>query len=147
MTIFIDCLVRLPNLTTLDVFNIDDVGRVVRGLERKCARFPNIRELWVDGASVVFVRSCPNVESVTATGLYLPNVGLLCTHGNNLKRLRRVAGVPKEYIHQGELSDTLSPGCLFTQATAIEVAQVWPDLREIGIKDTIGIIRTPDVGP
>lgn len=147
MTVFIDCLVLLPNLTTLDVFIVDDISHAISGLERKCARFPNIRELWAHGVSVVFVRSCPNVESVTTTGIYPQGVEVLCTHGKKLKRLKRVAGVPKEYIQQGELSDTFYMGYLFTESTVMEVVRVWPDLREIGIKDTIGTVRTPVVSP
>ena len=140
MTIFIDCLVRLPNLITLDVFNTSDISRVACGLERTCARFPNIRELWVHGVSVVFIESCPNVESVTTTGVYPLNIEFLCAHGKKLKRLKRVAGIPKEYVHQGEPRGTSFPGCPFTKVIAMEVVQVWPGLQEIGIKDTIGSI-------
>jgi len=110
MSIFVDCLVRLPNLITLDVFNTGEISHVARGLERTCARFPNIRELWVHSLSVVFVGSCPNVESVTTTGVYPPNVELLCAHGKKLKRLKRVAGVPKEYVQQGEIRSTFCSG-------------------------------------
>jgi len=106
MTVFIDCLVQLPNVKALEVFGINNTSLVARGLERKCARFPSIRELWVDGLSVVFVGRCPNVESVTITGRYSQDTELLCTYGRRFKRLKRVAGVHKECIEQGELTET-----------------------------------------
>ena len=38
---FIDTLVRLPNLGTLELLNVSDGSPVTTVLERKCAKFPN----------------------------------------------------------------------------------------------------------
>ena len=106
MTIFVDCLVKLPNLRTLEVFSTNRTGLVTKGLSRVYARFPSIRELWVDGVSVQFARGCPNLESVTVTGLAPQNI---CLYGNVSKGLKRVAGVPPEYVWLGESRDTFRP--------------------------------------
>jgi len=38
---------------------------VTAGLKRKCAKFPNIREMTVDDTYPDFIRSCPNLEGLT----------------------------------------------------------------------------------
>ena len=106
MTKFVDCLVRLPNLRTLDIFSTSSVDRTKQGLKRECPRFPSIRELWIGDMLGTFVGSCPNVESVTAVGGLSWSTGVLCLHAMELKRLKRVAGVHKLHVLQGELKNT-----------------------------------------
>jgi len=123
MTNFVDCLVLLPNLRTLEVFNVNRTSLVVRELGLERAQFPSIRELWVNGVSVLFARTCPNMETVTITGSEPQDIGSLCLYGYGLKRLKRVAGVPKEYVQRGELKDTSSQRHLFTEGTPMVVVQ------------------------
>ena len=88
MTVFVDCLVQLPNLRTLEIFSTSHIGPITRGLKRKCARFPSIRELGISNMSAKFVGSCPNVESVTAAGgLCYDGATLLSSYGKELKKL------------------------------------------------------------
>lgn len=62
---FIDTLVRLPNLRTLNLLSISHRSPVTVGLKRKCANFPNIREMIVSPKYPDFIKSCPNIESLT----------------------------------------------------------------------------------
>jgi len=107
MTKFVDCLVQLPNLRTLDIFGTSSIDPMKQGLKRECARFLSIRELWIGDMLGTFVGSCPNVESVTAVGGLSWDVGVLCLQAKELKRLKRVAGVHKLHVLRGELRDTL----------------------------------------
>ena len=61
---FVDALVRLPNLKTLDLWDVSHRSPVTRGLKRKCAEFPSIREKTIRSAYPDFIRSCPNLESL-----------------------------------------------------------------------------------
>jgi len=97
-TVFVDCLVRLPNLRTLDIPIISRVNTVKQELKRECARFPTIRELWICNELVEFVGNCPNVESVTFVGTPRDD-GILHLHG---QRLRHVAGIRKDHVQRGE---------------------------------------------
>ena len=106
MTIFVDCLILLPNLRTLEVFSTNRSVSVEKELERECARFPSIRELWVDGR-LGLVRNCPNVESVTVMDGFSRAIEMLCSHG---KRVRRVAGVDVLNIRRGKLRYVLVGG-------------------------------------
>ena len=65
MTKFVDVLVRLPNLRTLELLEVSHRVPVTRGLKRKCAKFPGIREMTVCSKYTDFIRSCPNLESLT----------------------------------------------------------------------------------
>ena len=62
---FVDTLIRLPNLRTLDLLSVSHRSPVTVALKRKCAKFPNIRELTVSRKYPDFVKSCPNLESLT----------------------------------------------------------------------------------
>ena len=103
MTKMVDCLANLPNLRSLEVFSTTHIGPVTKGLNRRCAQFPTIRELWIGDKLAKFVGSCPNVEIVTATGRLSRDIDVLGSHGNELKWLKRVAGVHPESIWRGEL--------------------------------------------
>jgi len=126
MTKFVDCLVRLPNLKTLEIFGTTHLGPITKGLKRKCARFPGISELGISNATVKFVGSCPNVETIIATdGLSWDGAPILSSYGKTLEKLRRVVGINECYVRQ--------------------VVQGCPDLQEICIKSTIGMSDMNDM--
>lgn len=147
MEIFVDCLARLPNLRTLEVFSVNRTDLITKELGRERAQFSSIRELWVNGVSVLFVRSCPNVESVMITGSDPHDIRTLCLYGCGLERLKRVAGVPQKCVWQGELEATSGQRHLLTEGTAMKVVQAWPDLQEICIRDQTESIRIPVSSP
>ena len=149
MTKFVDCLARLPNLRTLDIFSASHIGPITRGLRRKCARFPGIRELWIDRTLIKFIGSCPNVESITTTdGLCWKSAEVLGSHGKGLKKLKRVAWIYGENLLRGKHRETRS--CwrrLFTTGAVTEVVQGCPDLQEVCIRGTMTAVGRPVVGP
>jgi hypothetical protein len=88
---FVDTLARLPNLRTLELLSVSHRTPVTTGLKRKCAQFPNIREMIVDPTYPDFIRSCPNLESLTfRRGLRSRSYVAINSYGAGLKR---VAGV------------------------------------------------------
>jgi hypothetical protein len=88
---FVNALVRLPNLRTLELLSVSHRSPVTTGLKRKCAKFPNIREMTVDATYPDFIRSCPNLEGLTFRhGLSYNAFIALESYGAGLKR---VAGV------------------------------------------------------
>ena len=92
---FIDTLVRLPNLGTLELLNVSDGSPVTTVLERKCAKFPNIHEMTVDATCLNYIRSCPNIEDLTLRyGLSYTGYTALKSYGAGLKR---VAGVDADF--------------------------------------------------
>ena len=104
MTKFVDCLVRLPNLRTLDVFDTSRSDLVARGLEQKCVRFPGVRELWVSNNTVKFAGSCPNVKSIIAPhGLGWHYTEILSSYRKTLGKLESLMGADN---FLGELRDT-----------------------------------------
>ena len=106
MAKFVDCLIQLPNLTTLEVFGTDSAGSIARGLERRSPLFPNIRELGISGDTAKFIENCPNVETITALHeLSLENAMILGSHGKKLKKLKRVVGIAEDCVRLGEFED------------------------------------------
>ena len=88
---FIDTLVRLPNLRTLELLSVSHRSPVTAGLKRKCAKFPNIRKMTVDDTYSDFIRSCPNLEDLTFRYGWRRNAHTaLALYGAGLKH---VAGV------------------------------------------------------
>ena len=87
MTKFIDVLVRLPNLRTLELLCISHRSPVTRGLKRKCATFPNIREMIICSGFPDFIRSCPNLESLTLRRGSQEDYDALGSYGAELKRV------------------------------------------------------------
>ncbi|KAF9782927.1 hypothetical protein BJ322DRAFT_182548 [Thelephora terrestris] len=121
MSKFIDCLVRLPNLRTLEVFSTSHLSPIPRGLKRKSAKFPSVRELAIGDRTAKFIGSCPNVETVTAPiQLSLGGANVLSSYGKELEKLKRVVGVSEDGVRV--------------------VAQGCPDLQEIGIRASSGIV-------
>jgi len=106
MTKFVDCLVLLSNLRALDIFGTSSIDPMKKDLKRERARFPSIRELCIGDTLGAFVDNCPNVESVTVVGGFTLDIVGLCLHAKELKRLKRVAGVPKEHVQRGEPRNT-----------------------------------------
>ena len=91
MTKFVDVLVRLPSLRTLELLAITHRSPVSRGLKRKCASFPSIREMTVCPMCPDFIRSCPNLESLTFRhGFGKRSIDALSSYGEELKRVRGV---------------------------------------------------------
>ena len=106
MTKFVDTLVRLPNLRTLELLNVSHRSPVTTGLKRKCAKFPNIREMTVDATYPDFIRSCPNLKVLTFRyGLSYRAYTALESYGAELKR---VAGVDFDtfFVTQCEFMNT-----------------------------------------
>ena len=88
---FVECIVRLPNLKTLEVLEVRARAPISKALRRKHAIFPTIRELRITPACHHFIRKCPNLKDLTFTttmDTYAPST--LLAYG---KGLRRVAGV------------------------------------------------------
>jgi len=106
MTKFVDCLVRLPNLRTLDILSATNIDPVTKGFGRKCARFPSIRELAIHNELVKFVGSFPNVESIEVIEYSHGSAEVLGLHGKGLKKLKRVAGIIKGEVWQSECGNT-----------------------------------------
>ena len=61
MTKFVDVLVQTPNLRKLELLGVTHRSPVTKGLKRKYARFPNIREITICSKYPDFIRSCPNL--------------------------------------------------------------------------------------
>ena len=91
MTKFVDVLVRLPNLRTLELLRVTHRNPITRALKRKCARFPSIQEMTVCTVCPDFMKTCPNLESVA----FRHGFGKVATDALSLygAGLRRVKGV------------------------------------------------------
>lgn len=88
---FIDTLARLPNLRTLEILSVSHRSPVTTALKHKCAKFPNIREMVVDATYPDFIRTCPNLESLTFRHDF--NHRAYMAVGSYCAGLRRIAGV------------------------------------------------------
>jgi hypothetical protein len=108
MTKFINCLIQLPNLRTLEVFSASHISPITKGLKRKSAKFTSVRELAISNRTAKFVGSCPNVETVMAPDrLSLDGAAVLSSYGMVLKRLKRVVGIAENCVPLGELTGML----------------------------------------
>jgi len=87
MTKFVDVLARLPNLRTLELLDVSHRSPVTRGLKRKCAKFPNIREIIICSTYPDFIRSCPNLESLAFRHATPDDYNALSSYGAELKRV------------------------------------------------------------
>ena len=135
MSKFIDCLIRLPNLRTLEVFSASHISPITRGLIRKSARFHTVRELVITNRTAKFIGNCPNVETVMAPDLLnLDGAAILISYKMVLKNLKRVIGIAEKCVSLGEPTGVLSSA--LTEGSTIKVVQEFPDLQEIGIKDS-----------
>jgi hypothetical protein len=143
MTKFIDTLVRLPNLRTLELLDVTHRGPVTRGLKRKCARFPSIREMAVCSMYPDFIRSCPNLESLTFRRAFvLHSCTAISSYGAGLKR---VVGVD---IARSSNVECKSSKCLRIRGDCswipvIAVVQGCPNLQEISLGGAICVRPYP----
>ena len=91
MTTFVDVLVRLPNLRTLELLDVTHRDPITRALRRECARFPSIQEMTVCTTCPDFIKTCPNLESVTFRhGFERAATDALSLYGAGLKRVKGV---------------------------------------------------------
>ena len=107
---FIETLVRLPNLRTLELLSVSHRSPVTAGLKRKCAKFPNIREMTVDDTYPDFIRSCPNLGGLTFRyGLGSSACTALESYGAGLKRIAGVnVDLDTSFVTRCEFMDTSS---------------------------------------
>ena len=92
MTKFVDCLVRLSNLKTLEILGAGPRAPISKALKRKYATFPSIRELRITPACHHFIKNCPNLDSLIFTrSLDTHAPATILSHG---ERLRSITGVP-----------------------------------------------------
>lgn len=136
---FVDCLVRLSNLRTLEILGAGPRVPISKALRRKYATFPSIRELRIAPACHHFIKNCPNLESLTFTrALDTHAPATVLSHGKGLKR---IAGVPVHRwrgMHGKSLDRYSSLGNYLEEERITAVGSGCPNLREIGI---IGGIR------
>ena len=103
MNKFVDCLVRLPNLKTLEILNIDPGDAIPMALERELATFtlPSVRKLRILPECHNLVENCPNLESLIFTRpaderahftILSRGQGLKCIGGMSLYRGRDLDG-------------------------------------------------------
>lgn len=135
---FVDCLVRLPNLRTLEILGAGPRAPISKALKRKYATFPSIRELRITPACHHFIKNCPNLETLTFTrslDTHAPTTVL--SHG---QRLRCIRGVPVQRWRG--MHGKFLGRCLISATTQkrhiTAVGSGCPNLREIGI---IGSVR------
>ena len=91
MTRFVECLVRLPNLKTLEILGVRPRASVSEALDRECAMFPSIRELRVTQSCHSLIRKCPNLEGLIFTNGF--DMDTLTTVSSLDGELKRVAGL------------------------------------------------------
>jgi hypothetical protein len=104
VTKLVDCLVRLPNLKTLEILSAGSRAPISKALKRKYAVFPSIRELRITPACHHFVRKCPNLDSLIFTSTmdtHAPST--IRSHGGGLKRLAGVTVYDRNVLHCGSL--------------------------------------------
>ena len=145
MTKFFDCLVLLPNLKTLEIFSTSHDGMFLE-VKGRSTQFPSVRELVGGERAMEFLWRCPNVERLTIRGTPRDNA-LPASHGENLKQLRRIAGVREGVVGTGKLKDTFWLEAFIHLRCVAEVVRCFPDLREICIKDETATFNLPCVSP
>lgn len=147
MTEFVNCLVRLPNLKTLEILSASSRAPISKALRRKHAIFPSIRELRISQACHHFIRNCPNLENLTFTSVldtHAPTT--VQSHGKGLRRIAGVDVYSSRSLH-GELVKKSDPVYGFSKRKWI-TAVGWgcPDLQEIGIVGSIRVSIPLDDG-
>ena len=142
MTKFVDCLVRLPNLKTLEILGVGARAPVSKALKRKYAVFPSIRELRITPACHHFIRNCPNLDDLTFTcGLDSHAPSTILSHGKGLKRIAGVVLYSRRDLH-GEFFDRSSYRAA-AQRHFTAIVSGCPNLREIGIIDPTHVSVPP----
>jgi hypothetical protein len=111
---FVDCLVGLPNLKTLEILAANCRAPISKALKRKYAIFPSIRELRITQACHHFIKNCPNLEDLTfVTGLDIHASATVHSHGKKLERIAGVdvyssCGLNGELVNESSSLDNLS---------------------------------------
>ena len=100
MARFVDCLVRLPNLNTLDILEVSSQGPISKVFKSIHVTLPSIRALRITHECHHLIENCPNLEDLTfATGLvsresaYVRSYGALSAVRSHGERLKRLAGL------------------------------------------------------
>ena len=139
---FVDALVRLPNLWTLDLLDITHKGPITRGLKRKCATFPSIREMTVSYMYPDFIRSCPNLECLTlGPGFMDYSPKTLSPYGAGLKRVRGVSLLFGPDMEGESRREPPRSKQSFNRCVAV-VVDCCPNLQEIALHGII-YVRHP----
>jgi len=131
---FIDTLTQLPNLRTLNLLSTSHRCPVTEALDRKRPKFPNIREMIVSPMYPDFVRTCPNLESLTFRYGCAPHTDVaidICGAG-----LKRVAGIDL-YVSTYVSCEFVNVSPDLKQAAEryhiTDVVKRCPKLQEIGL--------------
>jgi len=145
METFVNCLLRLPNLRTLEILGAGPRVPISTALKRKHVTFPSIRELRITSAAHYFIRNCPNLEDLTFTsGLDTHAHTTVLLHGKGLKRIAGVDVYSWHGAHGELLNDPFSLLYAVTQRGAIAVGWGCPNLREVGIFSTTMVSVLPE---
>ena len=142
MTKFVDVLVRLPNLRTLNLLDISHRGPVTKGLKRKCAKFPNIREMTICPSYCGFIECCPNLESLTFKDDLMQYTQItISSHGAGLKRVGGVDFMPVLNVECGFSKLTFEPRQKLN-VSVVAVVRACPSLQEISLRGST-YVRPP----
>jgi len=143
---FIATLLRLPNLRTLELLSAGRRCPITVGLKPKYAQFPSIREMIVPPEYPDFVRSCPNLESLTfrcGFGFSDRSFTAIDLCGAGLKRVVAVRFADRTYSVQCEPMNTLPKLKQPLNGDHItDVVQRCPKLQEIGLLGDLHV-RSP----
>ena len=96
---FVNCLVQLPNLNTLEILDVSNCLHISTYLSRRKVTFPRIRVLRIRSTCHLFIEKCPNLEDLTFTNML--NSHALNTIEYDGKALKRVAGVNLSNVNGG----------------------------------------------
>ena len=103
---FVNCLVQLPNLNTLEILDVSSWLHISTYFSRRRnVTFPRIRVLRIRSTCHLFIKKCPNLEDLTFTNIL--NSHALNTIKYDGKALKRVAGVNLSHVN-GEFVNKLS---------------------------------------
>jgi hypothetical protein len=128
---FVNCLVQLPSLKTLEILEAGPRTPIAKVLKLKYAKFPGIRTLRIVDACHHIIKNCPGLEDLTfVAGLDRHASVTLGSHGKNLKR---VAGVDIPQSLSGELVKYPLVWTISERGFVTVVCHSCPELREIGI--------------
>lgn len=142
MVKFVDCLVRLPNLKTLDILGAGPRTPISKALKRKYATFPSIRELRIVPACHHFIKKCPNLETlIFARTLDRHAPSTVLSYGGGLKRVAGVSIHNRNHMN-GKLFNASGLNDYLGEAIAA-VTSGCPNLRELAIIGSIQVSILP----
>ena len=126
-------MVRSPKLRALGLLGVTHRSPVTKGLKRKFVKFPTIHEMIATPMYPDFIRSCPNLESLTLkSGFGKNSSDALSSHGAGLKRIRGVdtffdLGLECEFLK------TPSDEVITQRVWIIAVVRDCPKLQDISL--------------